>query len=120
MEDEMNQSPTPRFGNINNKMKLSNDDTVIKQLLKTEKKKHPKYPEIQNREKSKSKNKSPRKEKKSKSSKIKDLNSEEICEEFLRKKFKLRNDFDHEHTENFLFDKEIAMENVELSDEIFE
>ena len=38
----------------------------------------------------------------------------------MKKKFKLRNDFDHEHAENFLFDKEIAMENVELNDNIFE
>ena len=60
------------------------------------------------------------KKKKNKSIKIKDLNSEEFCEEFLNKKFTLSNDFDHEHAENFLMDKEVAMENVELSDEIFE
>ena len=122
MEDEKNQSTTtPRFGIQASTIKLSDniDSGYIKQLLKTEKK-CSKYTETQNYEKSKSKNKNPRKEKKNKSIKIKDLNSEEFCEEFLNKKFTLSNDFDHEHAENFLMDKEVAMENVELSDEIFE
>ena len=119
MEDEKNTLITPRFGILINEM-ISNDDTCIKRLINTEKKKHFKYPEIQSPKKSKSKNKSPKKGKKNKSPKIKDLNSEKCCKGFLKKKFKLKNDFDHEHTENFLIDKDIALENVELSDNIFE
>ena len=109
MEDEKNTLITPRFGILTNEM-ISNDDTCIKRLINTEKKKHFKYPEIQ----------TPKKGKKNKSPKIKDLNSEKCCKGFLKKKFKLKNDFDHEHTENFLIDKDIALENVELSDNIFE
>ena len=119
MEDEKSQSPTPRFGKLIDVMKLS-DNTYIKQLLKTEKKIQSNCSEIRSHEKPKSKNKNSMKEKKNKSSKTKDLNSAECCEKFMKKKFKLRNDFDHEHAENFLFDKEIAMENVELNDNIFE
>ena len=39
---------------------------------------------------------------------------------FLKKKFYLRNDFDENHTQEFLNDKEIAFEEVILSDEIIE
>ena len=38
----------------------------------------------------------------------------------LKKKFQLRNDFDENHTQEFLNDKEIAFEEVILSDEINE
>ena len=119
MEDENNPSPTPRFGILNNEMKLT-DDTYIKKLINTEKKKCTKHSEIQNDKKSKSKKKSPKNGKKNKSSKIKALNLEKCFEEFLKKKFKLRNDFDYEHTESFLLEKDNAMKNVELTDKIFE
>ena len=117
MENEKNIITTPRFGIHNDKIKI-NDDKNIKQLLKLEN--NYKSSETKKREKSKSKNKSPKKEKKEKVSKIKDLSSKEFCEEFLKKKFKLRNDFDHDHTEIFLLDKENAMENIELTDEIYD
>ena len=52
MEDEMNQSPTPRFGKLIDVIKLS-DNTYIKQLLKTEKKIQSNCSEIRSHEKPK-------------------------------------------------------------------
>ena len=118
MEDKNNLSITPRFGILSDEMKLS-EDAYIKKLVKTEKKKCSKHSGIQSPKKSKSKSKSQKKEKKNKS-KIKDLNSEQCCEEFLKKKFKLGNDFDHDHVENILMDLDVALENVELTDKISE
>ena len=115
MEDENNLSITPRFG-IKISETKSSDETYKKKLAKTEK--YSKYP---NPKRSKSKNKSSAKKKtKNKFPKEKDLNSKNCCKEFLQKKFKLRNDFDHEHSESFLWDKEIALENVELTDKIYD
>ena len=115
MEEEKDLIPTPRFGTLSIISK-SRDVTYIKQLANTEKKKCTMNSEFQKLEKSKSKKKSTKKEKKNNSSKIKDLSSKLCFKELLNKKFKLRNDFDYEHTVNFLSDKDIALKNIELND----
>ena len=140
MEYSENEPSTPRFGyNIDNKTsvegflskrvkKASSSSTKYEVNKDNKEKSKSKEGNKKNRkEKSKSKNKEDNKNK-HKTSKSKNKNISEEPEpigqkyenpydNFLKKRIKLRNDFDQSNSEKFLFEKELAFQQFGINED---
>ena len=137
MEYFAEEPSTPCFGNYVNNSNLFEEllikriskstNDVSQYLKKNEEHKNIKKEKKQNKEKTKHKNKekskSRHKSSKSKTKKVSGISLsinqkyENPLDNFIKKKLKLRNDFDQNHSEKFLSEKELAFQQFQMNED---
>ena len=135
MEYSDNEPQTPSFGHCGDNNTLF-DEPLVKRITKStydkyqnvnknEKVKNKKKQKSQSKEKSKNKEKSKSRHKSSKSKNKKISGKSTQVEQnyvnpldiFLKKKLKLRNDFDQNNSEKFLSEKELAFQQFQMNED---
>ena len=128
MEDEQRIKDTPRFGEENKtdffsllKQTIKNQKTHKNKIQKKSKNKEEGHSKLDDSKQNKNEKNNNSKEKNDlpKSPHInKDLAIERWFCDFPKKRLILRNDFDHEHSEIFLQEKEKAFEKLNFNDDL--
>ena len=137
MEYLKGEPSTPRFGNNTRIRKASSGSTKYEEIKEkhksvNEKSRNKSKEGNKNNSKEKTKNKNKSKSKEKNKNKLKSLNSknkhiseaplpgkqkhENLYDNFLKKRIKLRNDFDQNNSDKFLLEKELAFQQFRINE----